>query len=89
MSWKDEAIKLANTGMSWRRVAKEVGQPKSSVSDFLRKQLKGYVKPKEFGIEVVENSVTSYNIEGCTHLIIGDTQNKPVKKCTLYPPIGI
>ena len=47
MSWKDEAIKLANTGMSWRKVAKEVGVGKSTVSDMLRKHFKGYTKPSD------------------------------------------
>ena len=75
--WKEEAITLANAGMSWRKVAREVGVGKSTVSDFLRKHFKGYVKPKELGIGVVENSVTEYSVDGVTHLIVGDTQNKP------------
>ena len=58
--WKAEAIALANTGLSWRKVAKEVGQPKSSVSDFLRKHLKGYVKPDEV-VDKPTNKVKRFN----------------------------
>ena len=58
--WKEKAIELANTGMSWRKVAKEVGQPKSSVSDFLRKHLKGYVKPDEV-VEKPTNKVKRFS----------------------------
>lgn len=36
-SWKLDAIRLAETGaVSWRGIARELGQPKSSVSDYLR-----------------------------------------------------
>lgn len=45
--WKKEAIRLANTGMSWRQIAKELGVARSTVSDTLRKEFKGYVKPSE------------------------------------------
>tara|TARA_R110000744_G_C19371770_1_gene563204 strand:- start:57914 stop:58798 length:885 start_codon:yes stop_codon:yes gene_type:complete len=35
--WKDSAIELAKQGHSWRMVATILDQPKSTVSDFLRK----------------------------------------------------
>lgn len=35
--WRDSAVVLALTGMSWRKVAKELGISKSTCSDFLRK----------------------------------------------------
>lgn len=39
--WEMDAIKLANTGvMSWRDVARQVGKPKSTVSDMLREYFK-------------------------------------------------
>lgn len=45
--WKEKAIELANTGLSWRKIAKEVGVSKSTVSDALRKHFKGYTKPSD------------------------------------------
>jgi transposase-like protein len=36
-NWKDEAVKLALTGMSWRKVAIAIDKPRSTVSDYLRK----------------------------------------------------
>lgn len=54
--WKKEAIKLAETGISWREVARVLDRPKSSVSDALRKHYKGYVRPDELdNIEVDES----------------------------------
>lgn len=47
MTWKNKAIELASSGMSWRKVAKKLNKPKSTVSDALRKHFKGYVKPSE------------------------------------------
>jgi len=48
MNWKEKAIELAkNTNLSWREIARVLGKPKSSVSDALRKEIKGYVKPSE------------------------------------------
>ena len=39
-NWKEKAKELALTsGKSWRKIAKELGVAKSSVSDFLRKEL--------------------------------------------------
>lgn len=41
-SWKKEALNLAfTTEMSWREIAKTLGKSKSTVSDLLRKALKG------------------------------------------------
>lgn len=45
--WREEAIELAKTGMSWRRVSSHLGVPRSTVSDFLRKEFGNvYVKNK-------------------------------------------
>lgn len=41
--WKSEAVKLAEEGMSWRGIARELGVPRSTVSDNLR----SYFKEKE------------------------------------------
>lgn len=48
--WKDKAIELAKNGKSWRRIAEHLAQPKSTVSDYLR---------KEFGQVVVDNRKSS------------------------------
>ena len=37
MNWKENAIKLAQTGRSWRKIAQDLGVPRTTVSDFLRK----------------------------------------------------
>ena len=38
--WQQEAIDLAKSGMSWRKVAEIVDTPRTTVSDFLRKEFK-------------------------------------------------
>ena len=40
MSWQEQAIELAKQGMSWRNVARELDVPRTTVSDFLRKEFK-------------------------------------------------
>lgn len=40
MNWKQEAVELAKTGVSWRKVAKELSMSKSTVSDYLRSVFK-------------------------------------------------
>ena len=55
--WKKIAITLAtNTDLSWREIARVVGTPRTTVSDYLRK----YVEFKEMAVkgsvEVVEDS---------------------------------
>lgn len=35
--WRESAIALAREGMSWRAIARELGVPRSTVSDYLRK----------------------------------------------------
>lgn len=49
-NWKKEAEQLARQGLSWRAIAVELGEPKSTVSDYLR---------KVFSEEVVENKHSS------------------------------
>jgi hypothetical protein len=36
VEWKSKAIELAKQNYSWRKISETVGQPKSTVSDFLR-----------------------------------------------------
>lgn len=38
VNWKLEAIRLAKTGKSWRKISTELGVSKSTVSDYLRKE---------------------------------------------------
>lgn len=52
--WKHSAVKLANTtDLSWRAIAEYLGQPKSTVSDLLRK----YFKFKYVEVEPAEGHV--------------------------------
>lgn len=36
-NWKEEAVALAKDGMSWRKIALTLDEPKTTVSDYLRK----------------------------------------------------
>ena len=38
--WKVKAIELARDGVSWRKIAEIVDTPRTTVSDFLRKEFK-------------------------------------------------
>lgn len=65
MSWQEQAIELAKQGMSWRKVARELDVPRTTVSDFLRKKFQkvdGNVRKSDFGLKVA---------------IVADTQCKP------------
>lgn len=80
-SWLQEAISLAESGMSWRKVARKLSVPKSTVSDALRKHFKGNIvqkthnKKNECGYYTIE---TTKNVKSdVTHLMIPDTQCKP------------
>lgn len=37
INWKDDAVSLAIGGLSWRGISKELGIPRTTVSDYLRK----------------------------------------------------
>ncbi len=50
VEWKQQAIELAKTGKSWRKIAELVDKPRSTVSDYLR---------KEFSQVVVDNRKSS------------------------------
>lgn len=41
IDWKQEAIELAKTGKSWRKISELLDKPRSTVSDYLRKEFKG------------------------------------------------
>lgn len=50
IDWKQEAIELAKTGKSWRKISELLNKPRSTVSDYLR---------KEFSQAVVDNRKSS------------------------------
>lgn len=50
VEWKQQAIKLAKTGKSWRKISELLDKPRSTVSDYLR---------KEFSQVVVDNRRSS------------------------------
>ncbi len=47
MNWKLEVLEKAKQGESWRKIAKELGVPKSTCSDWLRKHFKDHLKGDE------------------------------------------
>jgi predicted phosphodiesterase len=51
IEWKVDAVKLAEGGLSWRAIAKELDVPRTTVSDFLRKHFdtnfEQFTKPTE------------------------------------------
>lgn len=50
VNWKEQAIELAKTGKSWRKISELLDKPRSTVSDYLR---------KEFSQVVVDNRKSS------------------------------
>lgn len=50
VEWKEQAIELAKTGKSWRKISELLDKPRSTVSDYLR---------KEFSQVVVDNRKSS------------------------------
>ena len=79
MDWKEKAIVLAESGKSWRKIATELGVPRTTVSDFLRKQFKqkqATASPrhlKEGGLKIA---------------IVADTQCKPGVDLSYMTAIG-
>ena len=79
MDWKEKAIVLAESGKSWRKIAIEIGVPRTTVSDFLRKQFKqkqatASPRPlKEGGLKIA---------------IVADTQCKPGIDLSYMTAIG-
>lgn len=66
--WKKKAVELAvSTNKSWRKIAKEVGKPKSTVSDYLRAVIKGAKiqevdsgQPKILFFDIETSPITAY-----------------------------
>lgn len=53
VEWKQQAIELAKTGKSWRKIAETLDVSKSTVSDYLRKEFKSVAAPKQKGPRVL------------------------------------
>lgn len=65
--WMREAVELAETGISWRKVAKRIGVPRSTVSDNLRKY---YKELRECLKEVEENNP----VQGVPKVLVFDIE---------------
>lgn len=78
MSWKEDAIRLAENGVSWRRIAKKLQVPKSTVSDTLRKHFKGYRKPEDIGVggEVGDRPIPPKNASKGPRVLVLDIETK-------------
>lgn len=53
VNWKQQAIELAKTGKSWRKIAELLEVSKSTVSDYLRKEFKETAAPTKKGPRVL------------------------------------
>ena len=53
VNWKDDAVNLAIGGLTWRGISKELGIPRTTVSDYLRKHFKTDEVPKKSGPRVL------------------------------------
>lgn len=53
VEWKQQAIELAKTGKSWRKIAELLDVSKSTVSDYLRKELKSVAVTAKKGPRVL------------------------------------
>jgi hypothetical protein len=68
--WREQAVKLSNTGvMSRREIAEFLNVPRSTCLDYLRAYYKA--------MSEVEDNVESFSNEGVTHLVIPDSQVRP------------
>lgn len=74
--WKSRALELHKKGKSWRSIARKLGKSKSTVSDYLRKQTKGYVRPQE----LKEESAPDSSIVKNTKVLFLDIETKPLIK---------
>jgi hypothetical protein len=63
IDWKVEALKLAQTGKSWRKIAKELNVPRSTVSDYLRVNYKAPTEVCEALSEVVDSKVVGVDMD--------------------------
>lgn len=77
-AWKKTALAMAvSTDISWRAIARELGVPKSSCSDYLRKELSEEVAKFDIRSDVYPIVTTRDIKPNVTHLMIPDTQCKP------------
>lgn len=81
--WQQEAIDLAKSGMSWRKVAYTLGVPRTTVSDFLRKTFRK-VKLESGRAD----TSTVRKEEGLKIAVVADTQCKPGVDLSYMTAIG-
>lgn len=53
VEWKQQAIELAKTGKSWRKISELLDKPRSTVSDYLRKEFKSVAVTTKKGPRVL------------------------------------
>jgi uncharacterized protein YprB with RNaseH-like and TPR domain len=53
VEWKQHAIELAKTGKSWRKISELLDKPRSTVSDYLRKEFKSVAVTAKKGPRVL------------------------------------
>lgn len=53
IEWKQQAIELAKTGKSWRKISELLDKPRSTVSDYLRKEFKSVAVTTKKGPRVL------------------------------------
>lgn len=53
IEWKQQAIELAKTGKSWRKISELLDKPRSTVSDYLRKEFKSVAVTAKKGPRVL------------------------------------
>ena len=87
-NWKEKAIRMAiDTELSWRKIAKKLGVPKSTVSDLLRKEFNSVTKNSSFTkvktkvteepkLQIIPIETSRKVKPNVTHLMIPDTQCK-------------
>lgn len=102
-NWREWALHLAHKGYSWRKIARTLDVPKSTVSDYLRKQFRGSTRTQKvegyipLGDDIKTSCTASSGLSGAytgskdvgrRHLVIADTQVKPKHDLTYLAAIG-
>lgn len=70
VNWKDDAVSLAVGGLSWRGIAKELGVPRTTVGDYLRKYFSKTPAPENLLAHVVRK--VDYDEDNSRILFISD-----------------
>lgn len=75
-SWHKQAEALAETGLSWRKISKAIGVPKSTVSDYLRKVEIDAAQIAQHNDEIFKIVTSKSGKTFKDHVMIPDTQCK-------------